>query len=183
MEKKKIFEIILNFVVTGLFLGAGITVLLLRGLNPEYDEVLLSTVLFIAGGIKLIIYFINKGFRNPRNITLISSLAMIGLGLVFLLSHRDIEQICFGWGVMEIVLGSIEVHIDLLEIKEDKLAIAELVVNVGTILFGVLLCIKLFEGLTGHLIFLGTSLILLAVIALLKTIRFIKGGNKEEVKE
>ena len=179
MEKRKLIETIFNFIVITLFMAAGITVLVLRSLSEGYDEILLSTVLFIAGGCKLIVYFINRGYRNPRNITLISSIAMIGLGLIILLSGRNMEILCFGWGIMEVVLGAIEVHIDLIEIREDRLAIAELVVNLGSMIFGILLCIELFHGLTVHLIFLGISLILLSVIATLKTIRFLIADKKE----
>lgn len=174
MKTSKVLELILNIIVVLLFLGAGITVLLLRRLSEEYDSILLGTVLIVVGSARGVIYIISKGYKYRRNITFITSLAMIGLGIVFLVSDRDIETLCFGWGMMELILGSIEVYIDVLELKEDKIAIAEMAINLGTIVFAILLCIKMSEGLTGHLIFLGISLILLAALQTFKLIRSLR---------
>ena len=72
---------------------------------------------------------------------------------------------------MEIVLGSIETYIDTLQIKDKEyIAWFELVLNVATVVFGVLLCMHLSEGLTLHIIFLGISLLLHGAIALIKFI-------------
>ena len=182
MKTSTIVQIILNSIIITLFLGSGITVLLLRHFANGYDKYLLGTTLIVSGTAKLIIYYLNKGHKNPRNITIISSGVMIALGALFFISNRDMEMLCFGWGVTEIVLGLIEVYIDLLEVKEDKIAILELVVNATTIVFGALLCINLSNGLTVHLIFLGISLILLAIIAFLKLIRKLKGQPEDEEK-
>ena len=178
MKHLNILQIILNILVIVIFLGSGIAILILRGVAEEYDAFVLGMTLLIAGFAKGFIYFINKGFTYNRNITIISSAVMIGLGFVFLFSGRDIEMLCFGWGIMEIVLGAIEVYIDLLEIKEDKIAYLELVVNSATILFGILLCINLTDGLTVHLIFVGISLILLSINAINKFIRLLRTNNK-----
>ena len=182
MKPITIFQIILNIVIITLFLTSGITVLLLRQFAEEYNRILLGTTLIVAGAVKFIIYFLNKGYKNPKNITIITSIIMISLGVIFFVSEKEIEMLCFGWGVIEIVLGLIEVYIDILEIKEDRIAIFEMVVNVATIVFGVLLCINLSNGLSVHLIFLGISLILLAIIALLKLIRRLKEPQNEKEK-
>lgn len=177
MKSSKIVQIILNVIVIALFLGAGVTVLVLRRLAESYDSLLLGTVLLVVGGVKGAIYIISKGYKYHRNITFVSALAMISLGIVFLVSDRDMETLCFGWGMMELVLGAIEVYIDILEIKETKIAFAEMAINIGTIVFAILLCIRMSAGLTGHLIFLGVSLILLAA---LQTFKFIRSLRSKE---
>ncbi len=171
MKTSKVIEIILNVIIITLFLGSGIAVLIARYFAAEYDKFFLGTTLMITGGAKLVIYFLNKGYHNPRNITIITALIMISLGILFFAGNQSIEMLCFGWGVTEIVLGMIEVYIDILEIREDKIAALEMVVNFSTIVFGVLLCINLSEGLTTHIIFLGISLILLSIISALKLYR------------
>ena len=174
MKTRSVIHIILNCLIITIFLGTGIAVLLLRHFADKYDAILLGTILLITGGSRAVIYYINKGYKYTRDITIISSLIMIGLGLVFLLSGRDMEMLCFGWGVMEIVLGCIEVYIDMLEVKETKVAWLELIVNIATIVFGALLCIKLSAGLTVHIIFIAVSLFLLAIIALTKFLKSLK---------
>ena len=183
MKPITIFHIVLNVIIITLFLTSGITVLLLRQFADDYNRILLGTTLLVAGIVKFIIYFLNKGYKNPRNITIITSIIMIALGIIFFASKKEVEMLCFGWGVVEIVLGLIEVYIDILEIREDKIAILEMVINTATIVFGVLLCIKLSDGLSVHLIFLGISLILLAVIALLKLIRRLKASQPQKDEE
>ena len=170
MKSSRLLQIILNCLIITIFIATGIVVLILRHNVEVYDNIILGIILFIAGGSRLVIYFLNKGYKYSKDISFISSAIMIGLGFVFLFSKKDIEMLCFGWGIMEIVLGLIEVYIDVLEVKEKKLAWFEMAVNVGTIVFGVLLCIKLSEGLTGHIIFLATTLFLHAIIT---TIKFI----------
>ena len=174
MKTKQVLQIVLNCLVISIFIGAGITVLVLRQLHPNYDAVILGSILLVAGGSRGVIYYINRGYKYTRDITIISALVMVAMGLIFLLSGRDLEMLCFGWGIMEIILGSIEVYIDFLEIKETKIAWLELIVNASTIIFGVLLCIKLYEGLTIHIIFLSISLFLLAIIALIKFIKIMR---------
>ena len=175
METKRLFKIILNCLIITLFIGAGITILILRSIADSYTHILLGTILIIAGGSRAAIYYINSGYKYTRNISNITSFLMICLGVVFLIGNRDIEMLCFGWGVMEIAIGLIEVYIDILEVKETKIAWLEMIVNIGTIIFGVLLCLKLSDGLTGHIIFLGISLIFLGIIAIVKFISFLSG--------
>lgn len=183
MNTKKLFHIILNCLIITIFIGTGIAVLVLRHFaNNEYDVVLLGTILIVVGVARAIIYYLNKGYKYPKDITIVSAIIMIGLGIVYLVSKIQIEVLCFGWGIMEIVLGSIETYIDTLEIRERKyIAWFELVVNVATIVFGILLCIHSVEGLTLHIIFLGISLFLYGAIASLKFIGSLKKEkNKKE---
>lgn len=169
MKTSRIVQIILNCLIIAIFLAAGAVILILRHFAYEYDVVLLGTILLISGAARAVVYFINKGYKHPRDITLISSIIMIGLGVVYIVSKKDVEVLCFGWGIMEIVLGSIESYIDTLQIKDKEyIAWFELVLNVTTVVFGILLCMHLSEGLTLHIIFLGISLLLYGTIALIK---------------
>ena len=47
---------IINLICSLLFLAAGITVLVLRHINPEYDAQLLGTILLVAGFVELLVY-------------------------------------------------------------------------------------------------------------------------------
>lgn len=176
MDTKKTLPIILNSIIIALFLASGIITLVLRSSADSYNNILLGSILLVVGFSKAVIYYINLGFKNKHNVSIIGAVLMIGLGFVFLFGNKETEMLCFGWGIMEIALGLIEVYVDVIEIRENnKIAILEVIVNTATIVFGVLLCIHLSSGLTVHLIFLGISLILLGVIATIKLISSLRG--------
>ena len=121
MKTKRLFHIILNCLIITIFIGTGIAVLVLRYFaNNDYDVVLLGTILIVVGVARAIIYYLNQGYKYPKDITIVSAIIMVGLGIVYLVSKIQIEVLCFGWGIMEIVLGSIETYIDTLEIREKK---------------------------------------------------------------
>ena len=70
----------------------------------------------------------------------------------------------------------------MVEVKHNRLAIIEIAVELATIVFGILLCIKLEEGLTGHLLFMSISLFMIAIMILLEVAPELK-RNKEDKHE
>ena len=177
MKTKKLFQYILTSLVILLFIGAGVTVLVLKGVHSEYDKDVLGIILIVVAACKLAICLLNKTFKQSSNFILISSGIMLALGLIFLLSDISIEILCFGWGIMEIVLACVEIQTSIFEIKEDKLQICEIAIAGGSLLFGIILCIKLVNGLNGHLIFMSISLFLMAILTLVRFILDLR--NKE----
>ena len=126
MKTSRVIQIILNCLIVSIFFVAATVILILRHFAIEYDGTVLGIILLIAGTARAIVYFMNKGYKYSKDITLISSIIMIGLGVVYLFSEKSLEVLCFGWGIMEIVLGSIESYIDTLEIKEKKHLVLQL---------------------------------------------------------
>jgi hypothetical protein len=80
---------------------------------------------------------------------------------------------------MEIGLGLIELYIDLWAARKDKLAFGEVAIDLGTLTFAVILTIKLAHGLNGHLIFMGASFFLYAILLILEMVRESKKEKEE----
>ena len=179
MEKHSLLRSILHWVCVFLFMAAGIAVLILRHLNPTHPTNILGIIVLIAGCVKVAIYWLFYFKRNPRSVLLLSGLAFIILGIVFLLGDYPYEALCLTWGILDIVLGLVEIFTSIFELKEDKLQIAEILVAAGGIVFGVLLTIELAHGLAAHIIYLGISLILLACILVAEFIIHKVKGHKE----
>lgn len=171
MKLSKVIRNVLSLLEVVLFIAAGITVLLLRGAGVQYDRVILGTILIITGSCKFAVFFIEQAYKLPSNFLLISAILMIGFGFIFLFSGTEMETLCFGWGIMEIALGAVEIQTSLFEVKEDKFQIVEIAIALGNIVFGVLLCVRLSNGLNGHLIFMGISFILTGILYLFKHIK------------
>ena len=163
MNAKRIIDSVLNWIAVAAFLGAGIAVLIMRGTAGEYTKQLCGTMLIIMGCGRLIVYLACFARTKPDNPNIISGLAMLTMGIVFLFTPYDIEMLCFGWGVMDIVLGAVEALSSAMLVRVSKLEIIDILCAAGGIAFGIILCIKLYEGLTGHIIFLGASFIVLGL--------------------
>ena len=171
MKARNLIDTLLSYTVVLLFIAAGLTSILLKNFAEQYDGIILGTVLSVAGAARIISYFIRRGFRKANNFDLVSGIAMVALAIVFFIDKFDIQMLCFGWGIMEIVLGLIEIQVVIYEIRTEKIAIVQGLIAVGSIVFGILLCLKLYGGLGGHLIFLGISFFLMAALSLVQIIR------------
>lgn len=181
MKSRFVLQLIINSIIVLLFLGAGISVFILNHTAEEYSYILLGTISIIVGVCKGVIYLLNGGIHNHKNVTFVTSAGMIFLGLFFFLGNKDIATLCFGWGLMELMIGLIEVYIDILETSEGKkTAPFEMMVNIGTIVFAILLCIKTGDGLKAHLIFLSISLVLNALIHASTIYKTIKERNNND---
>ena len=155
-----VFRKIINLIGSILFVAAGVTVLVLRHINPEYDATLLGTRLLVAGFVELFVYASHYSFKNPSNMFIIAGGIKVAFGFVFLFTSRDIDSLCFAWGIADIIIACTEIFIICREIKHHPMKAFEIAVAIGDLIFGIILCVKLSHGLTGHLIFLGISLII-----------------------
>lgn len=164
MSAKNWFIVIINWICVALFLAAGIVVLILKHNAAEvYDGIILGAVLIVGGSVKILVYLFSKCYKEPIDISAVVGIVMVALGFVFMFSRYDIETLCFGWGILEVIASGIEIHQNALRVKKHRLAIVEIVISVGCLVFAIILCIKNTEALNEHLIFMGISLILLAI--------------------
>lgn len=183
MKTRHVIDVILSFTVVILFIAAGLTSIIFKNFYESYDGIILGTVLSVAGSARIISYLIRKGWKKASNLNLVTGIAMIALAIVFFLDKFDIQMLCFGWGIMEIVLGLIEIQVAIYQMRKEKIAILEALISIGSIVFGILLCLKLYSGLGGHLIYLGISFILMAALELTVTIRTLRINSKKKTEE
>ena len=166
---KKITSLVFGIISAVLFIGAGTTVLVLSLINQfQFTGLILGIILLVVSIIRIIDFIISKKHKDRHNVALLFAIALIVIGILFIAEARELSVLCFGWGVIDIVLSLIEIQFAIPEIKHNKLCILEVAISTGELLFGILLCIKLENALTGHLIYLSISLFLLAVLAILE---------------
>ena len=180
MENKKVLNIILSFIAAFLFIAAGaLTIIFCSVRNFTYENMMLGIILITVSCVKIINYLFKCGYKNPNNLTLALSTASLVLGIIFLVNKVEITVLCFVWGFYEITSSCVEIYIAANEIKHNRLAIMEVAIEIATIVFGILLCIKLEHGLTGHLLFLTISMFLYAILVLLEIAPELSKKKKE----
>ena len=183
MEKKNTLDIVLAFISAFFYIcGGAMTIVLCAVNNFTYTNMILGIILICVSLIKIARWAMAKQFLNKYNLTFALSLASLVLGIIFLVNKVEIEKLCFVWGFYEITSSLIEIQLAVVEVKHNKLAIIEIAVELATIVFGILLCIKLEEGLTGHLLFMSISLFMIAIMILLEVAPELK-KNKEDKHE
>ena len=183
MKAKKVINFIFNCLAIVLFLGAGIFTIIMKAVSEEYTGLILGIILLVASSAKILTYFMRLGFKTATNMTLVGGIAMVVLAIIFFLDKFDLVTLCLTWGVMEIVMGLIELQVDIFAARKEKLAIGEIVIDIGTITFGVLLTIHLEEGLNAHLIFMGLSFMMYAALYTLELIIETKHHKEKEIEE
>ena len=180
MNGKKVLDIIFGFLAAFLFIAGGALTIILCGINNfTYANMMLGIILVSVSCIKFAHYFLMARYKDKHNLTLALSIPSLVLGIIFLVNKVDISIMCFVWGFYEITSSCIEIQMAAIEINHNKLAIMEVVIEIATIVFGILLCIKLEHGLTGHLLFLSISLFLYAIMVLLEIAPLLSKKNKE----
>ena len=168
---KKALSLVFGLMSAVLFVIAGVTVLVLCLVHQfQFTGLVLGIILLVVSVIRIIDFMISEKHKDRHNVALLFAIALIVMGILFIAEVRELSMLCFGWGVIDIVLSAIEIQFAVPEIKHNKLCILEVAISCGELLFGILLCIKLESGLTGHLIYLSISLFLLAVLALLEAL-------------
>ena len=170
MKKHAVLIQIIRWFIVIAFLVSGILVITLRHTQNIEDTIILGVILLVVGVVRLLTFFLSKLKENPKDVTLVSGITAIVLGIVFLVSNYDLSALCLAWGVAEIILSTIEIVHKSFEVKENKLSLIEIAVSTGTLVFGILLCIHNTEGLNVHLIYLSISLLLTALYEVLEII-------------
>ena len=135
--------------------------------------------IIIGSVIPLAISFFAHGYHHkfakiPYVVIIIAGLA---IGTVFILSESlTIISILITWAIFDIVSASFKVFDSATEIKENNFEIIEIAASLMEIVFGVILIIKLNNGIRGHVVALGIATMLTATKYL---IDFIRESRKE----
>ena len=164
-KKKKIFGLsnIVIFIAVGIF-----TLVYSYSQKGNYVAISLGLSLSITSIAKNLYY----GLKNNKDIYDIVAfyIAIIGIviGTLFLcILSMNIELMCQIWGIYEIVNSIVEIVFHCQFIKSKRTTVIELLISLAEIIFGILLCIHLKEGIHVHLIFLSITCFLNADVILL----------------
>ena len=180
MKFRKVLGLIFEILVPVLYFGVGAAILVGAFVYKDaYTSRLLGAMLIAGAGCRLIKFLVNREFFDVHTIDLSFSLISIAIGFVFCFTE-DIVQTCLIWGLLEILNGGIELGTDLREIREKPLMWVSIIISLGEIVFGALLCIHGEHGILVHLIFMGITFIITAGLVVLELIQTSIKGKKRK---
>jgi len=183
--KNKNFRIAFFITSVCIYFLAGIAVIILGAVPVERTKQFIGIVSLIFGVIDIFIYIFKDGFNIKEHAYhIIIGIISICFGFIFIFNKTlTLENICFYWGVLDIISNSIEIKDCLPEIKKSKVALLTLITSIGGVVLGVLLCVHLEEGITLHMIYLGAAIILQGIEYLVNGINTIKNkyGNPDKI--
>lgn len=184
MKARKILTIIFEVLVPVLYLAAGAVIFIMGFLyEGSYTPQLLGALLIAGSACRLYKFLVNREFFDVHTIDLSFSLISIAIGFVFFFKE-DIEQICLIWGLLEILNGGIELGTDLREIREKPFLWISILISLGEIVFGTLLCIHGEHGIFVHLLYMASTFVLTSIMVVIELYARYKGkGKKEEKKQ
>ena len=168
MKTRKILTIIFEVLVPVLYLAAGVVIFVMGFLyEGNYTPQLLGALLIAGSACRLYKFLVNREFFDVHTIELSFSLISIAIGFVFFFKE-DIEQNCLIWGLLEILNGGIELGTDLREIKEKPLLWISILISLGEIVFGTLLCIHGEHGIFVHLLYMASTFVLTSIMVVIE---------------
>lgn len=142
----------------------------------EKDNFFIGLILLITGIPSISLFITLKGHKYfSKFFYLLSGITAIILGLIFMLCpeiHQDHLFIIIG--IFDIIRGLYEAIEAGIEIKKNKLELIEFIPAIGDIVFGILLIIELENGYYNHLIFVASSLVVVAIKYILDLVFYTK---------
>ena len=179
MKTRRVISLIFEILVPVLYLAAGVCIFVFGFMYKDnYTSRILGAMLIGASAIRLYKFLINREFFDVHTIDLSFSLISIAIGFVFFFT-TNIQQTCLIWGLLEILNGGIELGTDLREIKEKPLIWISILISLGEIVFGTLLCIHNEHGIFEHLIFMASTFILTSILVVIELITTRQKKKKE----
>lgn len=170
MKARRVISLIFEILVPVLYLATGVCIFVFGFMYKDnYTSRILGAMLIGGSAIRLYKFLINREFFDVHTIDLSFSLMSIAIGFVFFFTN-NIEQTCLIWGLLEILNGGIELGTDLREVREKPLIWVSIFISLGEIVFGTLLCIHGEHGILEHLIFMGSTFVLTAIMVAIELI-------------
>lgn len=161
MNKK--LQVVLFLSLFVLYLLGGIAIFCYEYLYDDKTYIGYGLLVFAGSLVHIILYFLNQGYKNKRCSYLLV-LGILGaiIGILFLTTNISFRAVCLLWGILDIARGASEILFTIPLIKNKKIEIYDIAISIMDIIFGILLCVKLADGLHIHIIILGISFILSA---------------------
>lgn len=181
MKKNLLTQITYSFLLV-FYVVVGILTIVMSGEAYEKTPIFCGMLVLLSSIVHIVLYFLKDGLKNSsKSYFLVIGIVGLALGIIFMASDEvTIEQICFYWGILDIVRGALEIKGHLPEIKINKLVIVEILISLGDIILGILLCIHLKHGIELHLIYLGAAFIVSAINILAENLIHIHKTRKNK---
>ena len=178
--KRSVLSAIISGLVILSYIALGVLVIVVGLATNEYEGLILGLILIISSAFRLGKFFYSRTAFDVHIIDLTMGLICTALGFIFIFGELSLEVMCIIWGASEIINGAIEISFDVKEAHKSVLMLISVLISIGEIVFGTLLCIHLGHGILAHLIFMSVTSFLTAALLLVQTISFFK--KKEPVE-
>ena len=107
------------------------------------------------------------------------SVSLFTCGLVFIIAPEiSLDHASLLWGILDILISAFIIIDAFIEIKDNKIKISEMIIGAINLVFGVLLCIHLGEGVSTHLIVMGFIYIVKAIRSIFELVLALKQIKK-----
>ena len=156
IEKLRKFNTIASIVT--LFVLA-VTMLVLAFIPIERDHNYLGVIIITSSIVHLATFSIGGGFRNKNKIIDFTFfiLAIIVSLVFFIFGQISIQIMCIIWGGFDILRNVAHLISSIIEVRENKLEIMEMVAAVMEIIFSILLIFEKDAGITVHLVVMASA--------------------------
>ena len=127
--------------------------------KPENGENVkfLGTLILLSSVPHLLIYIID---RNKQTYLIIGLVGVVFGVTILATDVFSQDVVCMVWGAIDICRGTTEIISVVPNVRKNKLELIEILVSVGDIVIGILLCVHMSGGIVLHLIYLGIEFII-----------------------
>lgn len=144
-------------------------------ITEEDGHVIVGMLVTITSFFEIAAYLFSKSYKQGSKLyILIISGSLLIFGVVSMLASLPITSICLIWGIGDALTGVFGGIRSSIALKKEKIQIVDLIISIGFVVFGIILAIKLQEGIKGHLIFCSIAYLVDAIIMLIEFIKTYK---------
>ena len=144
--------------------------------NYDLPAYFLITIMLLSAIPDVVMYTVMKGYKNPKKIGHIiwAGLTITTCIVLYSINEIDISIICIAWGIIDILRGLDELYTVFFDGKFEKHEIPDLIIACVDIVLGIILIIKLDDGLNVHLLAATATLFVFAIRLIIELILDLK---------
>lgn len=167
MSKVGLFRKIFNYIISTIF----IVLMIMHFIaNPEYTSQIISLFMIIAGLIKIAYILLTGEYHDKTRLhEIISAGLLVILGIIYILNKTNSSIVCLSYGLIDAADGIAGTVCTAYIVDREKITIVELLISIGDIIFGTLLCAEKAEGMRAHLIFLTTTIAIYTLMDIIES--------------
>ena len=169
MEKENKASLVTKIISIVINISFGVFMIVHLCLNIHYTAQIAALFMVLSGAIKLTYFFLAGEYVNPKKAyEMVTNPTLIILGFIYMITKANPWAVCITYGIIDIVDGLLGITFRSLEIKHHRLAILEVCLSIGDLVFGILLTFEGIHGLRMHLIFLTITIFAYVLIEILE---------------
>lgn len=170
MKRNNILRYSLELIVILGYLVMGITVLTYIFQSVPMDHVFIGFVILATGVIAFTEYFTWKYVVRIKTIqSAVAALAMVALGIVFIVLDMDANLFCIIFGICSIAYAVTQIiTAAILLTRQPLLNGIKIIISITEIVFSIFLIIRTVNSLYAHMTFICISLLVEAIVLLIE---------------